>query len=249
MTAGAFVTGGLGGLGRAICRKLASEGLGVCFSHRPSKEENALKFAEELACLAPEAVHRAIPLDLSLPIDGKELRDRLQDASVPVECLVNCAGTTSYVPHDKLDLLHDELIDDILAVNVKAPIALTRELLPLLRQGRNSCVINITSVAARIANGSNVVYCASKSALDSITRSLARALAPEIRLFSIAPGLMDTGFIRSPSESWYMEQIERTPLKKLVRPESVATAVFFAYRDMLDATGTVLEIDGGRPLA
>jgi 3-oxoacyl-[acyl-carrier protein] reductase len=109
-------------------------------------------------------------------------------------------------------------------------------------------VINISSIAARTAMGSNIMYCASKAALDNMTQSLARALAPAVRVISVAPGLVDTEFVKSLDPQWRDAQAERTPLGRLAAPEDVAAAVVVAVRDLKFTTGCILSVDGGRPL-
>ena len=105
--------------------------------------------------------------------------------------LVNNAGVTRPVPHDDLDALDDELIDHIFQVNWRGAFATVRALRPLLAAGAGGVVVNISSVAGQTGLGSNIAYCASKAAMDSMTRSLARALAPQIRVVSVAPGWVE----------------------------------------------------------
>ena len=137
------------------------------------------------------------------------------------DVLVNGAGVTRFVPHDDLDALDDELIDTILRTNVRGAFACVRALRSLLDRSElpgGAVVVNISSIAAVTGQGSNVAYCASKAALDSITRSLGRALAPRIRVVSVSPGVVDTGFIRSLDPAWRDDQLARTPLGRLARP-------------------------------
>jgi 3-oxoacyl-[acyl-carrier protein] reductase len=96
--------------------------------------------------------------------------------------------------------------------------------------------------------GSNIMYCASKAALDNMTQSLARALAPAVRVISVSPGLVDTEFVKSLDPAWRDSQAARTPLGRLALPEEVAAAVVVAVRDLTFTTGCVLSVDGGRPL-
>jgi 3-oxoacyl-[acyl-carrier protein] reductase len=110
-------------------------------------------------------------------------------------------------------------------------------------------VVNISSLAAVTAMGSNVMYCASKAAVDNMTKSLARALAPRIRVVSISPGLVETDFIKSMDQRWRDEQLERTPLKRLTSPSEVAAAVVVAVKNLTFTTGSIIAIDGGRPLS
>jgi 3-oxoacyl-[acyl-carrier protein] reductase len=166
-----------------------------------------------------------------------------------LDILVNCAGTTRFVAHSDLDGLDDALADEILATNVRGPFAAVRAMRGLLSQGGNGLVINISSIAATTATGSNIMYCASKAALDNMTRSLARALAPALRVISISPGLVDTEFVKGLDANWRKEQEARTPLARLVAPVEVARAVLAAATHLTFSTGTVFTVDGGRPLS
>jgi len=109
-------------------------------------------------------------------------------------------------------------------------------------------VVNISSLVARVAGGSNVAYAASKAALDNMTMSLGRALAPEIRVVSVAPGLVDTELTRSWSEESRQREIDNTPLGRLSQPEDVGRAVLAAATHLTASTGIVIPVDGGRPL-
>jgi 3-oxoacyl-[acyl-carrier protein] reductase len=167
------------------------------------------------------------------------------------DVLVNCAGTTRFVVHADLNGLDDALIDEILTTNVRGSFATVRALNPLLKASTRpggGVVINISSIAARTAMGSNIMYCASKAALDNMTQSLARALAPAVRVISVSPGLVDTEFVKSLDPEWRDQQAARTPLGRLAAPDEVAAAVLVAVRDLSFTTGCVLSVDGGRPL-
>ncbi|MDP9114639.1 MAG: SDR family oxidoreductase, partial [Acidobacteriota bacterium] len=167
------------------------------------------------------------------------------------DALVNCAGTTRFVKHSDLDALDDALIDTILATNVRGPFAAVRALRPLLEKSTlpgGGVVVNVSSIAGTIAMGSNVAYCASKAALDNMTKSLGRALAPRMRVVSVAPALVDTEFVKSLDPGWRDEQAARTPLGRLTTPEDVAAAVTAVIVTLTSTTGTILTLDGGRTL-
>lgn len=230
-----------------MCRTLAANGyrLGVGFR---GDGERAAGLAAELS----GGGH----LPLALPVtDSAALHAaaaRVEDEIGACDVVVNCAGTTRYVPHGDLDALDDSLIDEILATNVRGPIATVRAFLPLLRRSGHpggAVVVNISSIAAVTATGSNVVYCASKAAVDNVTRSLGRALAPHVRVVSVSPGLVDTPFVDSLDRVWRDEQESRTPLGRLAAPADVGAAVLAAVRDLTFMTGAVLAVDGGRPLS
>jgi 3-oxoacyl-[acyl-carrier protein] reductase len=242
----AVVTGGTGGIGAAICTALAGAGFAVVVGYRRSASA-----AETLAAGLAGPGHAALSAPVTDSAALKSMAAEVAERYGRCDVLVNCAGTTRFVPHGDLEGLDDALIDEILATNVRGSFASLRALLPLLRLSSRpggGVVINISSVAARTAMGSNVMYCASKAALDNMTQSLARALAPAVRVMSVSPGLVDTEFVKSLDPQWRDTQAARTPLGRLVAPEQVAAAVLAAVRDLTFSTGCVLAVDGGRPL-
>lgn len=238
----AFVTGGAGGLGKAICIALARNGARVAVGY------NTAAKAEALVAALPGEGHLAVHAPVTDTPALASAAERLQAEFGALDILVNCAGITRFVAHGDLDALDDALIDDILSVNVRGVIAVTRAMLPLLREGGEGLVVNISSIAANTAMGSNIAYCASKAAVDNLTKSLGRALAPKVRVVSVAPGLVDTEFVQSLDVTWRDQQAERTPLKRLADPDEVAQAVIAAATTLTFMTGAVIPVDGGRPL-
>jgi len=241
----AVVTGASGGLGRVICVALARAGASVVAGYHRNAEA-----AEALIAQLPGTAHGH--LALAAPVTDSaalgRLADQVQAHYGRCDLLVNCAGTTRFVAHSDLDALDDELIDSILSTNVRGPIACVRALAPLLKASGDGLVVNISSIAARTAMGSNIAYCASKAAVDNLTQSLARALAPQVRVVSVAPGLADTEFVQGLAQDWRDEQAARTPLGRLALPEEVAQAVLALATHLTFTTGTVIAVDGGRPL-
>ncbi|HEV3429765.1 MAG TPA: SDR family oxidoreductase [Paraburkholderia sp.] len=242
----AVVTGATGGLGEQICRTLAHAGCAVVAGYRSSADA-----AQTLAAQLDGEGHRALPASVTDSAALARLADDVATLYGRCDILVNCAGTTRFVAHADLDGMDDALIDDVLATNVRGPFAMVRALRPLLEKSTlagGAVVVNISSIAAQTAMGSNVIYCASKAALDNLTKSLGRALAPAIRVVSVSPGLVDTEFVKSMDDAWRDEQATRTPLGRLAQPEEIALAVLAAVRDLRFTTGCVLPVDGGRPL-
>lgn len=239
----AVVTGGAGGIGSAICLALAEAGYRVTIGYNSS----ALA-AERLAGRLPGAGHQA----LAMPVTDRGAMElaaqTVAASSACVDLLVNAAGITRFVPHGDLDALDDALISSILDVNVRGVIVTTRAFLPLLRIAGKAVIINISSIAAVTGMGSNIAYCASKAAVDNLTISLARAFAPQIRVLSVSPGLVDTDFVQSLDESWRELQAGRTALGRLAKPEEVAAAVLSAAETLSFTTGAILPVDGGRKL-
>ena len=108
--------------------------------------------------------------------------------------------------------------------------------------------MNISSVAGITGQGSNVAYCASKAALDSMTRSLGRALAPSIRIMSVSPGWVMGDYAARMPEDVIAAQRDATPLRRLATGDDVAAAVSAVIRDLPCSTGSIVNVDGGRPL-
>lgn len=204
--------------------------------------------AEELVANLDGEGHRATRISVLDPASLAALADNLTSTPGRLEVLVNCVGITQPVPHDDLDSLDDDLIDRIFATNWRGPFAAVRALRSLLDKGDEAIVVNISSVAGVTGEGSNVAYCASKAALDSMTRSLGRALGPSIRFVSISPGwVMGEYADRMPSEMLDAQR-KATPLGRLAVADDVAAAVSAVVTDFRFTTGAVIGVDGGRPL-
>jgi len=242
-----FVTGATGGLGKAIAAGLAASGARVALGYN-SAAAGAEALAAQLAATGHLALHA--PVTDTAALTGAATRIRATFGGLDI--LVNCAGMTRFVPHGDLDGLDDQVIDEILRVNVRGVIAVTRAMRPMLDASGKGVSVNTSSIAARTAMGSNIAYCASKAAVDNLTlsRALARALAraPKIRVLSVAPGLVDTDFVKSLDESWRNEQAARTSLGDLAQPEHIADAVVAAAGLLTYSTGSIIAVDGGRPL-
>jgi len=242
-----IVTGGAGGIGKSICGALAREGMRVVVGYNRSAVG-----ARELVDSLPGQGHAALSTPVTDSAALKSLASTIAARYGRCDVLVNCAGTTRFVPHGELDSLDDDLIDLILATNVRGAFATVRALRQLLdksTQPGGAVVVNISSLAAVTGMGSNVMYCASKAAVDNMTKSLARALAPRIRVVSVSPGLVETDFIKSMDQRWRDDQLERTPLKRLASPIEVAAAVVAVVKNLTFTSGSIIAIDGGRPLS
>ena len=225
----ALVTGGGGGIGSVICRGLAAAGATLVITCRQN-----LARAESLAAELPGSGHLVAQASVEDSKALARLAQCIADGPGRLDLLVNNAGITRGVAHHDLDALDDALIDDIFRVNVRGAIATVRAMRPLLAADDGGLVVNISSVAGRTALGSNIAYCASKAALDNVTMSLARALAPQIRVVSVSPGWVEGEYARRMPPALIQEQRDKTPL-------ALATQLRFT-------TGAVILVDGGRPL-
>ncbi|MEM8706371.1 MAG: SDR family oxidoreductase [Actinomycetota bacterium] len=239
----ALVTGGGGGIGSAICRRLASDGMTVLVGYHSSADR-----AEQLAAELPGTDHRAVRIAVDDSPALAEVEASVTATEGRLDALVNCAGMTRPVAHDDLDALDDELIDQIFATNWRGPFATIRAFRSLLEASDDPVIVNISSVAGITGQGSNVAYCASKAALDSMTRSLGRALAPRIRVMSVSPGWVMGEYAARMPEEVIAVQRDATPLRRLATGDDVAAAVSAVIHHLPCTTGAIVNVDGGRPL-
>jgi 3-oxoacyl-[acyl-carrier protein] reductase len=239
----AIVTGGAGGIGTAICKRLAQEGASIIVTYN-SNSEKAADLLKELKGKKHSIFHAPVNNTEKL----NELAAFIEKKYGRLDILVNNAGITTPVPHDNLDGLSDEWIDKIFQTNFRGSFAMIRACKNLLLASGDGLVVNISSVAAVTGIGSNVAYCASKAAIDSMTRSLARSLAPIIRVVSVSPGWVLGEYAKSFPKEYIQTQENLTPLARLATPEDVANAVFAVATQLTFTTGVIIPVDGGRPL-
>jgi NAD(P)-dependent dehydrogenase (short-subunit alcohol dehydrogenase family) len=243
----AVVIGATGGIGAPVCRRLAGAGASIVAGYRRDASA-ATALASSLVSLEGNR-HSPFQVDVTNPEALQRFAYEIDSRYGRVDVLVNSAGTTRFVPHDDLDSLNDQLIDEIFRTNWRGPFATIRALKPLLVKTGDALVVNISSIAGITGVGSNVAYCASKAALNAMTLSLARALAPAVRVVSVSPGVVETQFIKALDQSWLKEQERRTPLGRLASPEEVADAVLAVATSLRYSTGCIIPVDGGRPLS
>ncbi|UEM24560.1 SDR family oxidoreductase (plasmid) [Skermanella mucosa] len=239
----AVVIGASGGIGTATSRRFAEAGAHVVATYH----SNAAK-ADALIADLPGRGHRAFQADVEDSASLNRLAAAVHETFGRVDILVNTAGLTRAVPHADLEALDDALIDRVFAANWRGPFAAIRAFAPLLTESGDGLVVNISSIAATTGIGSNVAYCAAKAGLDIMSVSLGRALAPEVRVVSVSPGVVDTDFVPGRDRDWSERQARATPLKRLTAPDDVASAVLAAATHLRFTTGSVIVVDGGRHL-
>lgn len=239
----ALVTGGSGGIGTALCQRLAAEGAQVVATCRSN-----LARGQALIASLPGSGHRIAMVSSTHSDQLTALVDEIRRDYGRLDMLVNNAGTTRVVPHADLDDLDDETIDEIFRVNWRGCFAAARACRAELARSGAGLIVNISSIAARTGVGSNIAYCASKAALDSLTMTLARALAPAIRVVSLSPGWVEGEYADRAPPDYLDEQRTRTPLGRIANPGDVADALVAVAVHLRFTTGAVVPVDGGRPL-
>src|SRR5664279_4176245 len=247
-----IVTGSASGLGAASAAILAKEGASVAINYSSSKKE-----AEQTADLCRSAGGEVVVVqgDVSRDEDCK----KIVAAAAPwgkLDALINNAGITKHIAHDNLDGLSAEDFQRIYAVNTIGPYQMVRAARSLLEagskaSGRASSVVNVSSVAGISGIGSSVAYAASKGALNTITYSLARALAPLIRVNTICPGYIDTTWFskgRGEEGARLVREsvVAKVPLKVASTADDVAALVcFLATPASSNMTGEIVRMDAG----
>src|ERR1700760_4375752 len=230
----AVITGSASGLGAATALILAKGGARIVINYSSSQKE-----AEETAYLCRTAGGEVVVVqgDVSRDEDCR----KIAEAAAPwgrLDILINNAGITKHVAHANLDGLSAEDFQRLFGVNTIGPFQMVRAARPLLEAGANasgraSAVVNVSSVAGISGIGSSVAYAASKGALNTMTISLARALAPLIRVNALCPGLIDTPwFLKAPNgaenaakmREWAKQAI---PLRAAATAEDVADSLLF----------------------
>lgn len=240
-----LVTGGAGEIGSAICRKFAEYGFDVIITYNANAEK-----AEKVLATLHQGKHSIFHAPTTDPDKVADLKQFVLEKYGKLDVLVNNAGITTPVKHDDLDGLTDDWIDKIMQTNFRGGFAMVRAFKDLLMKSEedSALVVNISSIAGIYGIGSNVAYCASKSAVDSMTRSLARALAPKIRVVSVSPGFVEGEYTKNFDPAFLKNQMDNTPLERFANGNDVADAVFAVATQLTFSTGNIITVDGGRLL-
>lgn len=242
----AVITGGGTGVGRAAVLRLVRAGYGVVFNYSRSQSE-AGETAEEVAAIGGEAV--CLQADVASDDDCRRLIAAAESRFGRLDMLINCAGTTEFIPFADLDAVSAELWDRLFRVNVTGAFQCARAAAPLLRRSGGGVIINVSSVAAQLGQGSSIPYCCSKAALDNLTVSLARTLAPEIRVNGIAPGFIAGRWTERGLGEKYAAVVsayERAlPLQRVCEADDIAQAIVELATGSPLITGQTLTVDGG----
>lgn len=238
----ALVTGGSRGIGKAIAMELAQRGYNIAITYQ-KEEQKAQGVISDLRRLGVKGI--MIQADLANPQTVQRVFQTFDQYYSHLDVLINNAGWTQYIPHDQLDALTEDIFDKILNIHLKSVFLCSREAMHRMQE-RDGCIINITSIAGYNGVGSNIAYCAAKAGVICMTKSLARALGPNIRVNSVAPGLTETEMTLSAPSHYREEQVQITPLDRLATPDDIAQTVISLIHDMTFVNGKTIVIDGGR---
>lgn len=239
----AVIVGGSGGVGAAAARRLAAAGARTVITYRSDEIG-----ARDIVAALPGEAHSAMRVVIEDPTSIDDLKRFLEQRADRIDILVNTAGFTKAIPHGDLDALDDDLIDRMFAVNWRGQFAVIRALRPLLDKSGDGLVVNVSSIAGQTGVGSNIAYCAVKAGVNVMTKSLARALAPTIRVMAVSPGVVDTDFVPGRDAAANAKIAMSIPLKRVATADDVAAAIASCATHLIYSTGSIIMVDGGRAL-
>ena len=239
----AVIIGGNGAVGFATAKRLAKLGATCVLIGRNALEKGAEQI-NELPAGKHFCLNASITDSPSLIAAAQEVDARLGRCDI----LVNSAGFTKPVPAANLELLTDDLIDDVLKANFRGVFASIRAFQSLLKANGDGLIVNVSSIAGFTGVGSNLAYVAAKASLDIVSESLAKVLAPNIRVLCVSPGVVDSSFVPGRAGDFNEKTAATTPLKRIGTPDDVAAAIQACATTLRFSTGTRIVVDGGRHL-
>jgi len=243
------VTGSATGIGAACARAFARQGWHVALSHL-DQETLAQAQAVAASCEADGAQVLLQALDVREESGCERYVQAVLQRFGRIDALVNCAGTTRFIAHTDLDALDADEFHRTYDVNVVGAYRMVRACAAALKASGQGAIVNISSIGGVLGRGSSMAYAASKGALNTLTLSLARSLAPQVRVNAIAPGFVDGGLPgRVLGEAQHAQvraaQTAASVLRRVSQPEEVAALALFLSAQAPGMTGAVLMMDNG----
>jgi len=230
-----LITGGARHLGKAIALGMAGAGARVAFTYLNSRDE-ARQTLAEIQKLDSKAL--AIPCDVRKKESVAEAVRKAADGMGGLDILVNNAGFFESAPFDQLT---DDQWDNMFATNVRGPFLVSQQCLPMLRASRGK-IIHLGSLGGERPWATHAHYCSSKAALHMLTRTMAKALAPDVAVNCVAPGMIDQG---DGDREFLARMAMHTPMRRNGTPDDIVNAVMFLATAAQFITGQILFVDGG----
>ena len=237
----AVITGGCGQVGYATAQRLSEQGCRVVAIVRRDLESAQSKMQQ----LGPD--HFAILADVTDSASLTAAAQQVKEQAGRCDILVNSASITKNVLPPNLDALTDEIFDSIVTTNLRGVFATIRAFAPMLKETTDGLIVNISSTSAEGASNSNIAYGCSKAGINQLTKTLAKALAPEIRIIAVTPGFMvepTSGAVKGPGVNEKMA--ESSPLKRIGYADDIASTIEACCTHIRFATGSIFLVDGGR---
>ncbi|HWL68345.1 MAG TPA: SDR family oxidoreductase [Geminicoccus sp.] len=243
----ALVTGGASGIGLATVEMLVAAGATVAVNHLSDDQRGAAVVAR-LAAEGGKAL--SVPGDVADPHDSARMVEAAIAQLGRLDLLVNNAGTPATrhaIPPADLDGITDEIWDVLVATNLVSVFRCTKSAAAALKAS-GGAVVSTASVSGLDMVGSSMAYAATKAGVISLTKNLARALAPSVRVNAVAPGAVDSTWMVDWTDEQRQGSIERALLKRRCTPEDLASAILFLGFDAPMITGQTIVVDGGLTL-
>ena len=246
----ALVTGSSVGVGRATAVGFAEKGCSVVINYNRSHSE--AEAAADL-CRAKGADTIVVQADVSVDADCRRLVQAAVDKFGHLDILVNNAAATKFIDFSDLEGLTEDIWIKILRTNLLGNFFCSRAAVPEMRKAGEGAIVNVVSIAGILGVGSSIAYAASKAAIINMTKSLARTLGPTIRINGVAPGAIDTRWLREGLGEEAFEILREslhytTPLQTIATPEDVADAIIWLVEGARMVTGETIMLDGGQHL-
>ena len=237
----ALITGGAKRIGKEIAHHLHTAGFNIMVHYRSSAEATA-ELVNELNDIRENSAASVAGDLLNISIVPTVIEKTIEKFS-GLDVLINNASTFYPTP---IELINEDFWNDLIGSNLKAPAFLVKSAVPYLRE-RNGSIVNIIDIYAQKPLSNHPIYCSAKAGLEMLTKSLARDLAPEIRVNGVSPGAIlwpENGN----DEISQADLLKRVPLKRMGKPKEIAKAVKFLVVDGSYITGQIIAVDGGRSI-
>jgi 3-oxoacyl-[acyl-carrier protein] reductase len=245
-----IVTGSATGLGAAIVKQVAAKGARVVINYTKSEKE---AWETEAVCDYLGVESLVFKADVSVDEDCRRMAAMALEKWGRIDGLVNNAARSVFANSKDLESLSAQQFMDVYSVNVVGAYQMTRAVAPHIKAQGQGAIVNVSSISAITGAGSSIAYAASKGALSTMTTSLARALAPEIRVNAVLPGAFPSrwwsdGLGEEGANALFEKFTEQVPLQSVADTESVARTVVWLLEDAGYITGEMIKIDSGMHL-
>lgn len=241
-----IITGGGTGVGRAASLKFAVLGYSVVIVYSRSQAD-ATATVKQIADSGGNAI--AIQADVANDAECRSMVSQTLQTFGRIDVLINCAGITEFIAFQNLDAVTDDVWERLYKVNVVGAFHCARAVQSAMLEAGGGSIINVSSVAAQLAQGSSIPYCCTKAALDNLTVSLARTFAPKIRVNGIAPGFIAGRWTQNGLGDRYekiVQSYEKSlPLGRVCQPEDIADGIVSLVHGSTLVTGQTLTVDAG----
>ncbi len=243
----ALVTGAASGIGLATLELLAASGCRVALNHLADDERGPEQVAR-LRALGHDVI--AAPGNVGNAEDCRRMVEQAVADLGRLDFLVNNAGTPgtrTLIPPSALERMTEEMWENVIQVNLLGVFRCAKYAAPALREA-GGAVVSIASIAGMDSPGSSMAYGATKAGVISLTKNLARSLAPEVRVNAVAPGAVDSPWMVEWTEERRRASAEKALLKRRCRPEDLAEVIVFLLAGAGMVTGQTVVVDGGLTL-